>query len=172
MAPVAFTPGPINEPDLNLCTLQDQVLAQKTMLGAERDKLQRGLERLIDAIATGAGSTTILTRIQEGERRLQQIERELKRCAPPQIDHEQIEAELRGALADWRGALRRHIPQARQMLRKVLVGKLVMQPVRVGRKGAFDFTGMASLGKLITGLAGFPHTVASPPGTARMRVVK
>ena len=39
-----------------------------------------------------------------------------------------------------------------------------MTPVRVGRKGEFDFRGEASLGRLITGLAGFPHTVASPPG--------
>jgi len=56
----------------------------------------------------------------------------------------------------WRGALRRHVPQARQMLRKLLVGKLVMKPVRVGRKGAFDFSGEASLGRLLSGLVGFP----------------
>ena len=49
------------------------------------------------------------------------------------------------------------------MLRKLIVGKLVMVPVREGRKGAFD-CGEASLGRLLKGLAGFPHTVASPPG--------
>ena len=142
----------------------DQVVARKDMLVAEREMLQRELDRLADSIATGAGSTTILNRIQKGERRIQGIERELKNCAAPRIDDGQLEAALRDGLVDWRGALRRHVPQARQMLRKVLVGKLVMEPVRVGRKGAFNFSGEASLGKLITALAGFPQAVASPPG--------
>lgn len=38
-----------------------------------------------------------------------------------------------------------------------------MKPVWVGQ-GAFEFSGEASLGRLLSGLAGFPHTVASPPG--------
>ena len=105
-----------------------------------------------------------MNRIHHGELRVQDIERELKACSVPQVDEAQLESSLRETLEDWRGALRRHVPQARQILRKLLVGKLAMTPVREGRKGAFDFRGEASRGRLLTGLAGFPHTVASPPG--------
>jgi hypothetical protein len=67
-------------------------------------------------------------------------------------------------LMDWRGALRRHVPQARQILRKLLVGKLTMKPFRVGRKGAFEFSGQASLGRFLASVPGLPQAVASPPG--------
>jgi site-specific DNA recombinase len=142
----------------------DQVATRKQVLVAERQKIEQELDRLADAIATGTGSTTVLNRIQQGERRVQEIERELRNLIAPQFDERHVQSVLRDALLDWRGSLRRHVPQARQMLRKLLVGKLAMMPVRVGRKGAFDFTGEASLGRLITGLAGFPQAVASPPG--------
>ncbi|MCA1838504.1 MAG: hypothetical protein LC674_07125, partial [Actinobacteria bacterium] len=74
----------------------------------------------------------------------------------PRLNDAEIEASVLGTLEDWRGALRRHVPQARQIIRKLLVGKLAMNPVRVGRAGAYDFTGAASLAGLLTGTSGLP----------------
>jgi hypothetical protein len=96
---------------------------------------------------------------------VQDIERELRAGTAPQLNDAEVEASMRGTLDDWRGALRRHVPQSRQMLRKLLVGKLAMTPGRVGRKGTFDFGGEASLGRLLSGVAGLPQAVASPRGT-------
>ena len=140
----------------------DALNERKHALLTEHDNVQRELHRLADAVASGVNSSTLMNRLHQGERRVQDIDRELKTYSLPRVDEAQLEVSLRNTLDDWRGALRRHVPQARQMLRKLLVGKLAMTPLRVGRKGAFDFRGEASLGRLITGLAGFPRTVASP----------
>jgi hypothetical protein len=70
------------------------------------------------------------------------------------VDAEQLSADVSERLADWQGALRREPPAARQILRKVLNGRLVFDP-REDEDGArfYEFNVPATLARLIDGTA-------------------
>ena len=61
---------------------------------------------------------------------------------------------------DWWGLLRRHVPQARQILRKLLVDRVVFTP----RTDHYEFVGPWTLGKLVSGVVDLPQRMASPTG--------
>ncbi len=65
--------------------------------------------------------------VRERERQRQQLRQSLEELngmsQVSQEDHRRLEKVLRARLADWQGLLRRHVPQARQMLKKLLVGR-------------------------------------------------
>jgi hypothetical protein len=82
-------------------------------------------------------------RRKAGERRLRDVEREARSCDVPALDRDEIE---RAARSHRRG----------RCAESFWPVKLTMEPVRVGRKGAFDFKGEAALGRLLTGVVGFP----------------
>ena len=63
-------------------------------------------------------------------------------------------------LADWRGLLGRQVAQGRQILKKLLVGRIVF---RQREDGIYEFSGQASLGRIIAGLA-CTKTVVAPTG--------
>jgi len=65
--------------------------------------------------------------------------------------------DLRARLDDWRGLLRRHVPQARQILRKLLVDRVVFTP----RTDHYEFVGPWTLGKLVSGVVDLPQGMAS-----------
>ena len=68
---------------------------------------------------------------------------------------------LRGSLADWRGFSRGNPVQARQILRKPLVGRLTLSPT-VREDGRFyEIAGKVSYGRLLTGIIGVQGLV--PP---------
>lgn len=70
-----------------------------------------------------------------------------------------LREQLATRFADWTGVLQQHPAQARQILKKLLVGPLRFTP----RRGFYEFEGEVSFDKLLTD-AGFPILVASPPG--------
>lgn len=75
-------------------------------------------------------------------------------AATPARMREQLSARL----SDWTGILRRHPAQARQILKKLLVG-----PLRFTPKGDhYEFEGELSFARMM-GDMGFPISVASPP---------
>ena len=79
-------------------------------------------------------------------------------------DLQQIQQDVEARLADWRGLLRRHVAQSRQILKKLLVGRIVFQP---RDDGTYEFSGKASLGRIIAGLA-CTKTVVAPTGHAHV----
>ena len=58
------------------------------------------------------------------------LDREVARLTRTEPTHtpEAVAAELEALLPDWRAALRQHAPEARQMLRKRLQGRVVTTP--------------------------------------------
>ncbi len=76
-----------------------------------------------------------------------------------------LAGELRGHLEDWRGLLRRQVSQPRQILRKVLDGKLVFTPRQDERGRYYEFKGTATLGHLLGGIV-YPGGGVSPGGYA------
>src|SRR5262245_10308168 len=68
---------------------------------------------------------------------------------------------------DWQGLLERQPIQARQLLRKLLTGRLIYTPHEATTGNFYELTGQASYGKLLSGIAGqlrwCPRTGAKPP---------
>jgi RecC C-terminal domain len=70
-----------------------------------------------------------------------------------------LEAELRGYLAEWVEMLHRNPQQSRQMLRKLIDGRIIVHP----REESAELEFRCSLGKLIAGLD-VPKAMVTPAG--------
>ena len=70
---------------------------------------------------------------------------------------------LRAKLDEWRELLRRHVPQARQVLKKLLAAPLRFMPRREGDDRYYEFTAQIALGRVFNRIAG-AMWVASPAG--------
>jgi len=83
-----------------------------------------------------------------------------------------IQERIGEALADWQGSIRKHVPQARSMLRKLLQGRLTVTPEERDGVPGFRFTGKGTLQDLLTGwLPDLPQAVACPTGAAPFYVI-
>jgi hypothetical protein len=71
------------------------------------------------------------------------------------LDAEKIKADLRAKTRDIVAVLGQETPQARQMLRKLLAGKIELQPVgSAGKKDrGYRFQGALTIDRLISGEA-------------------
>jgi hypothetical protein len=67
-----------------------------------------------------------------------------------------LEGHLREKLADWRGLLQRHMPEARAVLPTLLVGPLTFTPVDDGRRRGYEFRGTISIDRLLAGVIDLP----------------
>ena len=90
--------------------------------------LRHELTRLTTALATGAELPSVIEAIREREQRKTTLQRRVDAADGlarlPHIDRRRLEPVLRARLEDWQGLLGRQVPQARQMLRKLVVGDL------------------------------------------------
>ena len=82
-----------------------------------------------------------------------------------QSDGQAFKAALQERLEDWRGLLSRQVPQARQILKKLLHGVITFTPDRDGMRQGWRFKSGATFEKLLAG-SPWANTVASPTGTA------
>ena len=131
-------------------------------------QLDRELANLTQALATSGGDSpeTVLREIRRREQRrtaTQQVLTDLDRRdnAPP-VDLRALRLRLLALLADWQGLAARHVGQARQLLRKLLVGRLQFVPLGAG---LVRFTGEGTLAPLVGRLefSGVPASV-TPAG--------
>jgi hypothetical protein len=78
---------------------------------------------LTSAIVAGGDAPTLVAAIRQRETDLATSRRELasleQLTKAAKLDPEALERDLRAKLEEWRELLRRHIPQARQVLRKL-----------------------------------------------------
>ena len=77
------------------------------------------------------------------------------------IDWPKVEHQLPAKLEDWKQLLRRHVPQARQVLKRLLAGPIVFTPHREDGSRYYAFTAPINLGRLLTGMV-CANMVASP----------
>jgi hypothetical protein len=77
----------------------------------------------------------------------------LERATRTTWDSKTLERDLRARLAEWRELLRRHVPQARQVIRKLLVGPMRFTPHHEGRDRYYEFAAQISLGHVFSGIA-------------------
>ena len=76
-----------------------------------------------------------------------------------------LRAEIRGWLTDWRGFLEGEPAQARQVLRKLLVGRLVWTPARDATGGVqYQYRCEVSYDRVLAGIVGQRVSMVVPPG--------
>jgi hypothetical protein len=140
---------------------------RRTALGDELARLEREIARYTDAVAQGGSLPSILAALHEREGRRQELQAQLEHQdglgrAVRAIDSKGVRRELRELLTDWQGVLEGEPAQARQILRKLLEGRVVLTPRINGRERTYEWTATATYGRILTGVVGV--TAMVPPG--------
>jgi site-specific DNA recombinase len=124
----------------------------------ERDLVAiRGkIDRLVDALADGSmAGDEIKARLQVETEKRRALESELASLGSvgkvASLDTAAITRDLRAKVSDVTGLLGQRTPQARAMLRKILVGPVLVHPVRRAGTRGFRFEGRVSFAKLLSG---------------------
>ncbi len=93
-----------------------------------------------------------ITRLSE---RQEQLQRDLQRLDEQEqvvhLDAKRLAQDLRRRLEDLPGLFARHVPQARQMLRKLLDGHILCEPIMEDGKPGYRFTATGTFDRLLTG---------------------
>jgi site-specific DNA recombinase len=145
---------------------------RRTTLEQERRDIEREAQNLVTALAKMGTSPTITAALKEHEARHRQIDHELSALEQREqlstVEQSRFEAQARKLATDWRSLLRRHTPQARQIVSKVCRDKIVFTPEQRRAQRGYRFRAEASIVPLLTGMVPeFSQAVASPTGTNR-----
>ena len=131
-----------------LVTERDDQRERQDAIGRELADVSKKVIRLVDAIADGADSAALKTKLRELEAKQAELEREAKALRPvPRLPQTVIE----NRLAEWRRLLRQSTEQARAVLQRVLRGRIVFTP-NTSNDG-YDFIAPTRFDRLFTGIA-------------------
>jgi hypothetical protein len=139
--------------------------ARRHQLETALTHAENALGRLTQAVAEGGAIGTLLQAIRDQERRHQALSAELANLKRPRVvpmTAPQLRAVLCEKANEWRALLRKHAPIARQMLRKLVDGRIVFTPDQKARRYTFRATG--TLTTFFSGIV-CPQGVTSPTGT-------
>ena len=125
--------------------------------------MEAALARLTQAVADGGAVATLVQAIGDQERRRQTLQAELselerRRVVP--LNVAQLKARVREKSEEWQAVLRNHAPIARQMVRKLVEGRIVFTPDP--EAGRYRFTMPGTLENFFSGIV--PLAMASPTG--------
>ena len=125
---------------------------QRARLHRELAQVERELGNLTRAVAADGGQlVTLLKEIKTQERRRTEVQAALatldRAIAEPLPDRTQLPDRITEALKDWRGLAVRHVQATRQLLRKLLVGRLTFTPDPT--TGTVRFRGEGTLAPII-----------------------
>jgi len=155
------------------------VQPRQDTLRAEIARLQGETSRLAEAIALGKmDSGALLAALQERERRLMALRAELtamiSRVQIPMTRVSEVREQIEARLASWRSVLRRQATEARQIIRTLLVDRLVFTPQRDERGWFYAFAGTGSVSAMLSGIvdaeamvtpAGFEPAISTLKGS-------
>lgn len=113
------------------------------------------LGNLVNALARTGASSHVTTAIKQREARQAHLERELAALEHQdhvsQIDLQSIEKLARQKVEDWRIVMQTRTPQTRQVLSKMLRGRLVFVPEKRHGKMGYRFEGEGTILRLLSG---------------------
>jgi site-specific DNA recombinase len=138
-----------------LRTGQEGHLDRRTQIERELSLIESRLGRLMEALVSGGPLETLVGQVKTEEERKKALANELQGLAKAErvatVDTQQIKADLRERVADVKALLGRHTPQARQMLRKLVEGKIAVEPVTQNGRRGFRLSGRLNVGRLLKG---------------------
>ena len=141
---------------------RDTVEMKRKALAAELRQVEQEQARIVAAIAAAGDVEALAVAITERERDRDRLRRELAAMDALEtlsgFDPRTVERDLRQKLAEWRGLLRRRTPLARQMLARLLDGRIVWTPNE--EKELYEFAGRVNLDRLLSGVV-FTQGMAS-----------
>ena len=141
------------------------VETKRAALAVELGRVEQEQARFVAAIAAAGDVDALAVALKERERDRARLSRELAALdtleALAGFDPQTVERQLRQKLAEWRGLLRRQTPLARQVLARLLDGRIVWTPNR--EEGLYEFVGHVKLDRLLSGVV-FTQGMASPTG--------
>jgi hypothetical protein len=131
---------------------------RRAELESERTKLDQEIARLTEAVAAGEAMVPLLAAIRTKDRRRADVAAELatldRVAAMGGPELAALHDTLQGHLSDWQGLLRAAPVQGRQILRKLLVGRVTFTPRTEGTERYYEYVGEATLGRLLGGVIG------------------
>ena len=132
---------------------RDHVATQRERLTAELDQVESRLARLVEALVNGGPLETVVAQIKVDEERKRALTAEYEAfegaCDIQTFDYATVVREVRERAADVSAVLSRQTLQARQMLRKLLDGKIAVEPVTVDGRRGFRLSGRLNVGRLL-----------------------
>lgn len=142
----------------------EDVATRRHTLGIARTHAETALARLTQAVAEGGSVTTLLQAIRDQERQHDRIRAELEDLDRPRVvplSLAQLMGLARTKAEEWQALLRKHAPIARQMVRKLVEGRILFTPDRENGRYTFRMTG--TLANFFSGIV-CPQAMASPTG--------
>ena len=107
-----------------------------------------------------------MAEIQQREAQQQDLHAQLSGIANRHLEtwrsKDSVREDLEQRIPEWRGLLRRRAVQGRQILSKLIDGRLLMTPHTDQPFAYYEFEGIGTLTGLLSGIV--PHNVASPRG--------
>lgn len=146
-----------------------QAESKRTELVAALTAVDAELLRLTSALAAGGDFNAIVEAIAARETKKAGLLLDLRTLGQEHIefrlDPSFVKARIAEALTEWQTTIRRHIPQARSMLTKLLRGGLTVTPEERDGVSGFRLRGEGSVQRALAGwLPDFPKGAASPTG--------
>ena len=135
-------------------------------------EVEAALRRLTAAVAAGGDVPTLVEALKAQEAQRSALRRRLDALQAPAVAFDRaLEERLAAAVKEWREVLGRQVVQARQILTKLLDGRLTFEPAaREGRSG-FRFYGTGTVAKLIAGIVPGEVLALQASGEARLRAM-
>ena len=153
-----------------LCPSEASLTAKRRALDAELAVAEAEIANLTVAVAKGGQLDSLLTALHEREQNRERLraERASRQQAAQltQLDGAVLRRTLLARSQDWehlRAQLAGHATIARQLLRKLLLGRIRLTPKKVGNGWACEYTGQATLGRVLAGFLSAKGMV-SPTG--------
>jgi len=147
--------------------------SRKVSVERELDEVQHRLDRLLDALGDASlPRDEVASRLNAEKARKDALTAERNRLigmlSVADLDAEKIKADLQAKTQDIVTVLGQETPQARQMLRKLLAGKIELEPVgSAGKKDrGYRFRGTLTVDRLLVGEAinGIRMGLVAPTG--------
>lgn len=141
---------------------------QRQHLERELATVEQTLTRFVAAIEAGGDVPTLVKAMREREQTRAELQAQLAGLTGLERiqtwDPQQLRRDLTNRLAQWQGLLTRHVAQTRQILRKLLVGRLRFTFDTESQ--TCEFTGQGVFDPILAGMLG-PKAVVSPTGFVR-----
>jgi hypothetical protein len=114
------------------------------------------LHHLVELIANGRGTDSVVNSLHQEEARKKSLLGELERldnlARVVSLDAKRLAKDLRSRLEDIPALFARHVPQARQMLRKFLDGHIACEPIMEDGRRGYRFTATGTFDRLLAGV--------------------
>jgi site-specific DNA recombinase len=140
---------------------QQQYPDRRTSLERELSLIETRLHHLVELVATGQCTPAVIAALHREEARKTVLAEELARLdaltETISLDETRLTKQILARLGNLPALFGRHVPLARQLLRKLLEGHILCEPISEGGKPGYRFTATGTFDRLLTGAIAVSH---------------